>query len=258
MWSAWPEALHLYLGRTMAMGGVGADAGAPLVLHHAANTPVAQVLGELRAQIAARAMLQGPRRRSLHLTLSAGLCPALAFALPTGVTRWAERQAMAQAFAATALGIDADALACEMDAARPGLAAVLTKQLLQELKAWAAQQRWRIASIQPLWALASQCAAARSPKVQALLLHEPDGLTLLGQGAAGTGEAGELAALRMGAGQDMAVTPDLPAQTRRWLVGQGLALDQLLTLGFGAERGAPMADGPKLWASHWSIQGSSP
>jgi hypothetical protein len=184
-------------------------------------------------------------RRSLHITLSAALCPASAFTAPQTVRRWDERQSIAYASAAAAVGMQADQIVCETDQYQSGVTASMGRHLFDDLKQWASQHRCRVASAQPLWAVASQCQAARSTAIKGILLQEPDAVTVVAVKHDGRTLASTLAGHPDRTGNAM--------QVRRWLVGLGLNQSDMLRFGFVADPQPVVQQAPGTWVGHWAL-----
>lgn len=235
MWSVWSKPVHLYLGQGLAM--VQASGQAVVVLRPSVTLPLERVLQQIGEHI--------PRASRLRVSLSGAVCPAFDFVLPQGVRRWSERQAIAQNWAADSMGLAATDLVCELDARSTGLGAALPASTLAELKRWAQAQGHRLDSVQPLWAQATQSAAARSPGVRALLLQEPDATTVLADENSGSIQAYSLP----GAPDASAVRTRL-AQLQTSL---GLAAERMVRLGFEATPKTPMTNSPQAWAAHWRM-----
>lgn len=244
MWLGWFESVDIYLGQGVVL------------LQHGKNTvqvvrqPATWGLSRILAGIA-HAMepthstdqpTRSAKRRRFHLTLGATLCPAIGFTAPQEVHRLEELQSIAQASAAAAhAGLQ---VTCAMDALQPGVAASVGNHLLTELTQWAQSQGGHMASIRPIWSVASQCKAVRKTGVRGLAVQEPGALTLLAQKAGGGMDALTLAG-EWDASQ-------LPAQLRRWQVAHALDEGALAHLKFGPDAQTRMAQGPSAWAAHWS------
>lgn len=237
MLSVWSKSLDIYLGRGLAM--LKAGSGDAVVLRTPATFPLERVLSSL-IDAAGKDAATGC---IVRICFSAAMCPALSVAAPKEVTNWQERQQIAHAMAAQSLGSSTNEIVCEMDSIHPGIAAALPLAILEELHRWAIHHGGRIASIEPLWAIATHCPAARHRDVQSLLLLEPDAATMLASDGRGGFDALTLP------GQMAPST--LATHTRRWLVGHGLTEDRTLRIGFGAVAGVAMRRGPKLWSAHW-------
>ncbi len=241
MWSVWSETVDLYFGPTLAMLKV--DGRGALVMEHENALPVDRLFAELSHAVVNNGELGDNRTRRLRVVLSGGFCSAVTFAVPASVTRWQERMEIAGATAAMALRTTPDQLVCEMDNARAGLASAITKHVMSALQEWATQHRCAIASIQPLWAIASQSRLARDSGVQGLIVVDPDAATVLADDGAGKLVASTLPGpTSMAAGQ---------AGMRRLLVGLGLRESGLLKLGFAMRAGAALPYGPRAWPNHW-------
>jgi hypothetical protein len=231
VWSVWSERVSVYLGTTVALVQ---RPGAPLVsLSHSPTLPLADVLTQLDE--ATRRSAGGKPWRQ-QVALSASLCPPVAFAVPKGLKRWDEQQALARASAAHQLGLptgDAAQLVCTLDPSHSGLAAALHSGTHQQLLTWAQRFGGRLAGLQPLWAIATQAQACRAAQVQGLTLQEPDAFTVLRLAPGATPQAetalGEVSANAAG---------DLT-----------LAHWRFTAKPLKAPRVAP--DGPTAWAAHW-------
>lgn len=249
MWSVWSEAVDIYLGQGISMLKTASQE--TMVMQHPVTLPLERVLAKLADALGQGTQGSGaeqshPRikRRKLRITLSAALCPAIGFNAPPEVTRWHERQEIAKATAAATLAMSAEQITCETDAFRPGVTTALALPLLAELKQWASQQHAYVASVHPLWAVATQCAAAHQNAVQGLLLDEPDSLTLLAED-----DQGRLNVLTLVHEPDPAARQ---ASLRRWLISVGLSEDKLLKLSFDPQPNTLMPQGPNVWTAHWS------
>jgi len=242
VWSVWSEDIHLYLGQGMALLQIGH--GPVQVLGHARTLPLGRVLAQVAQAIPEDGARKRLRRSALSVTLSGALCPAMGFQAPAEVTRWHELRQVACASAASTMDVGPDQILCEISGGQPGLCATVAGGLMMELMDWAEERRFRLASVQPLWALASQCPMARQGGVHGLLVREPDACTLLAQSG-----SGQLAATTLTGAYDGA---SVQAHARRWLLSQGLSEVALLHLNFGEELHSVMPQGPKAWAAHWS------
>ena len=241
MLSVWPETTQLYRGTSVAM--VQVRGKRVLVLEHAQPIALAQMLDALSSSLAEQGTLGNGRTRRLRITLSAALCPAFVFVAPKQVTRWAERLEIARATAALAMDTAPEQLVCEIDAARPGLASAITVQTMSALHGWAAQHRWAITSMQPLWVNATQCRSAGQAAVHGLMLMEPDATTVL----ANTGTTSQMALTQLA----QRSSSDGQAGTRRMLIGLGLTDGEVLRLVFGTKAHTVMQHGPTAWPGHW-------
>lgn len=233
MWSVWSKPVQIYVGQGLAM--VQASGQAVMVLRPSATLPLERVLQQIGEHL--------PRASVLRVSLSGAVCPAFDFVLPQGVRRWSERQTIAQNWVADSMGLRPDELLCELDARSTGLGAALPASTLAEVKRWAQAQGHRLDSVQPLWAQATQSAAARQAGTRAVLVQEPDATTVLAEPSPGNVQAFSLP----GAPDGSAVRTRL-AQLQTSL---GLAPAQMVRLGFEATPKAPLADGPQAWPAHW-------
>ncbi len=237
MLSVWFKSLDIYIGHGLAM--LKAGSSDPVVLRTPATLPLDRVLSAF-VDSAGKNVASGC---NVRVYFSGAMCPALSIAAPKEVTRWQERRQIGHAVAAQSLGASTSEISCEMDGIHPGIAAAVFTASLEELQSWAKQQGGRIVSIEPIWAIATHCAAARHRSVQGLVLHEPDAITMLANDGHGRFDA-----LSLSSQIDSAL---LATHSRRWLIGHGLTEDRALTIGFSAVAGNAMRDGPKPWSVHW-------
>ena len=252
MWSVWPESVEIYLGQTVALLSQNEQEVQPV--RFLPTLPVEQVLSQLSQALAStneRRKLTNPKRRSLNVTLSAAHCPPTGFSTPRGVTRWDELRSFASATAGAGLAGSPEQRICEMDDRGLGVAATVPVRLMTELKRWAAQEVMQLASVRPLWALVSQCALARETHVKALVVQEPDAMSLIA-----IKDDKQAVAMTMQMTIQLANAPEreptvAQAHIRRWMMSVGLRQDEFLALRFDEAAQAPLAQGPKTWAKHW-------
>ena len=232
----WPETVDIYLSQRLALVRVGGTP--PLALSYSPTLPLAVVLERLTT-----AAFPGKSRRRFLITLSGGMAPACAYRVPREVTRWSEKLEVARAAAAQSLSIQPELIDCQIDSRGSGFAAAMSVQTSRQLHAWARSLGARIVSITPLWSIATQCRAATTPEIDAVLLLEPDGGSLMirsiGQAPAiaRTLAWNEVAAMRTEA---IAIAQDV-----------GVKEERLLSLGFGAAMNDINVAFPKPWVRHW-------
>lgn len=240
MWSVWSETVDVYLGQGLAMLKAGAKE--TVVSRSPATLPLERVLAKL-ADSAAAGQVMLKKNSRLRINLSGAWCPALAVALPEGVSRWEERRQIALASAARDMGTDLEQIACEIDATAPGAAAAIALPMREELQRWAVQLGCRLVSVAPLWATATQSRLSRQRGIRSLLVVEPDTATLI----AGDGKNGFKTSTLPGE-QDAA---SLQAYSQQWLQEHGHEESGLARLGFGLTAHPLMANAPRRWAGHW-------
>jgi hypothetical protein len=182
----------------------------------------------------------------LRVTLSGALCPAIGFTVPSGVNSPEEVGEVARAAVAAQLGASPDQFTCAVDASRPGVAAAVPRNLTSALHDWAAQIQARLVSVQPLWSVATSCAAARTCAVKGVWVEEPDALTgLVGstQDRAGGTAKTMLRSAEENLGQ---------AQLAQWFLQHAVAESDLLKLGFGTSAAIAAPGVPRPWHQHWT------
>lgn len=176
MWSGWPERVDVYLG----VGTVLVRRRARPLVH--LQPPATLPLRDVLEQVDEAGERRDGKPWSLHVALSASLCPPVTYTLPQGMKRWSEVASLAQAAAAQAWGLppdQAEALVCALDSGHPGLAAALMKGARDGIVEWAARHRGHLLSLAPLWALATQAPACRAKGVQQLTLREPGAMAVV-------------------------------------------------------------------------------
>lgn len=215
MWSVWPERVDVYMGVGTVL--VKRRAQALVRLQPPATLP----LGDVLAQVDEACGRRDGRPWRLHVALGAALCPPVTFTVPQGVKRWSETMALAQAAAAQAWGLpaeQADALVCAVDTGRQGLAAALMKGTREGLAQWAGLHSGHLASLTPLWALATQAPACRAKEVRQLTLHEPGAMAVV---------QAEPTSYARAPGLEVRFSADVLPPQRQW------------------------RDGSAVWAGHW-------
>lgn len=246
MWSDWFKAfsahrVHIHWGVGLLMLQVGK--GPVQVLPSQTTWGRDQILEVLGQALGAR---RGSRngKWALHVTLGASLCPVSSEPLPSGLDRWDEITALGQARLAQLW--PGQELVVAQDIAHPQVAVGLAQDWLQALRNWAASHNATVASVRPLWSLASECQQARHRDIKAMVVQEPDALSFLHQTETGL----EVQILPITAGADQTEMAD--ASVRRWCLAQGLDSAQVLRLQFGPPGNKSLTDGPVVWPTCWS------
>lgn len=240
MWSVWSEAVQVYVGHGLAM--LHTKKQGTQVFEPPATWSLDRVLATL-----AQSMASAPQRRKFYITLGSAWCPPHAFALPPTVHKWSERLSMAQAHGATP--DQTNSMLCEIDLAGACIAATLPCARVDTLQQWATQCHGAVASIQPLWAVASQSAYARQRRYQGICVQEGARSTVICFDAHGKAHATSLVADE----EDQATHHAL----RRWLVAVGVSSDAIAHLAFVAPAQTPTMQVPKPWAAHWRTEGAA-
>lgn len=190
---------------------------------------------------------QKPSNRPLrlHITLGASLCPVSSQPLPQGIRHWEEVRAWAQAHLARQW--PGQALRCALDPAHPQIAAGVDQGLVDALDAWAQDLGAEIASLRPLWSIATECRLAGLQQIQTLMVQERDALTLIHQ----SGHQSEVNVQPLLEAQDPEEA--VQATVRRWRVAHQLDANAVLHLRFG-EKGQTqrLTGGPDRWTHYWS------
>ena len=184
-----------------------------------------------------------PAKSSLEVHLSAAFCPAIEITYPTGIRRLAEKEIFARSTCATQMGVSVDELMVELDPFRSTVAAPLLRTDWTALNEWCQDKSLRLASVQPLWALASQSPAARG--TDAIALQEPDSMTLLGS----ANKERPARALTL----PLDSSDQAGALLHRMHQALALPIASIPGLRFG-KRGQPAVAGPpRCWVGHWGL-----
>ncbi len=243
MWSVWSEPVQVYLGTGLVLVK---RQGAPLwCLEPPTTLPLADALWQVDHELA-----RGTRRPwRLHVHLSSALCRPVAFMVPPSVRRQ-EELAMAQAHAVHAWEMPSDfatEIVCSLDAKNRGLAATMLMGTHQVIERWAMGHEGRLASLQPLWALATSAKACRGHHINSVAVLEPDGLTVL--------NLKQQRAVRAQSWQGTHAPAEASAHlTAMTSPKQEPARSKGVLLAFSREPGqASWPGAPSTWAPHWSL-----
>lgn len=221
MWSVWSKTTQLYLSASCSM--VKAAGQPVLVVPHPVTLPLDRVLLRITEAIndSATNGTRAPFKKArLQVTLGGSICSPLPWQVPTGVNNWKELALLAHSTAAQQLGLPVANVVCEWSPAMPGVLAAMPQWWLQSLQDWASAQHAQVASIQPLWAIASNCQLARNPAVQGLCIYEDDGAITQ-------------------------TSPHIPLDDVAVLKMKFSLASQ------HPQHRSPLQHGPKAWAAHW-------
>ncbi len=219
MWSVWRERVEVYIGTGTVL--VKRHGHSLLSFEHPATLPLNDVL----ARVDATCEREKGRSWSLHVWLSAALCPPVAFSLPTGVRRWDEVMALAHASAAASWGVPADeapGLVCVLDMRRNDLAAAMMAGARNRIAAWAALHGGCLASLQPLWAAAASAPGCRPKAIRTITVHEPDATSVVS-------DAGSATQPTESVGLTVRFSPQSFPHRQQWALG------------------------PAVWKGHWEL-----
>ena len=267
MWSVWSKRVDIYLGRSVAL--VRLQGRPTMVIEHPSTWPLQRVLeriatawqSTLEGDVAPNSKAKpkfGRANFQLHIALGSGRCESRTFVVPQGVHKYAELHSLALASAVQSG--DRDATVCAIDPLNPGVMCSIGTRFFQDMNSWATSQTASVATLQPLWSIATQCALARRKNVAALALSEPDGITLLvgaANGAAASTSA-NLTTLRQDSyeeqvpGQTILMDKQLQLQLQRWKIANELQDDNVVSLVFGSALTSKSRSLPKTWGGHWS------
>jgi hypothetical protein len=245
--------VNIYLGTTMAM--VEGRGVPKQVIEFPPTWPTEQVLESVAQCWKAMGMADGSKggktqkRRTLHLTLSGARCRADAFPVPQGVRKFQELQAYFAGMQTDAAGVnggrgpsaDSTHVVTEFDPRNPGLVASMDSVLLSQLNAWAKEENASIQTLRPLWSVATQCGLARVTDKRALVLTEPDGVTLLA-------DSTDAMHLSLDASLESGLMP-----IAQWKIAHDLADREVLSLEFGRAHPTLYKGAPEVWVSHWNV-----
>jgi hypothetical protein len=232
----------LHIGRGLALLQWGR--GEVRTIRFPVTLPLARQLESVKVEFEQVTRTAGKKKRGLHVTLSAAVCPVVSVPVPANVTRWKERLALARGVAASHAGVAVDDIACDFDSKRPGVAASIPAGVLQELGNWVGGQNLALASLAPLWSLATQCRAVSRRDVGSLVFHEPDSLTVLcdsTDGLRGVSWPSDGDVVR-GRGQ-----------AENWLSGRRTEAKASVHMGFGAKSAGRTSRLPAVFGDYWTL-----
>jgi hypothetical protein len=217
VWSVWSKPVALYISATCSM--LKAPKQPALVVPHPATLPLDRVLSRITeaASDSSSGYVGVLKKAKLQVTLGGSVCPPLICPVPAGVNSWQELKLIADASAAQQLGIAAADLVCEWSPNAPGLLSAMPLWWMQSLQEWAGKQQAKVASIQPLWAVATACKLARQRSIQGLCIVEGDGAVSL---------------------------------TSPHIASDDVAI---LKMKFSPSVQPLLQHGPKAWATHWQL-----
>ncbi len=240
MWSVWRDSFAIHLGQGFAL--LRHRSRLEQLVEYPVSLPLADVLERVKTALIEQVKERG--RARLHLTLGGAWCSPIEVSVPHGLKNQDEYLALVRDASAKASGLEIDDLECSIDIHRPGIAAAIPRHAFTALREWASAGNLRLSAVRPLWAVATQCAAARPAAVRCIAVHEPDLLSLVVE-AQSTGYmvrtqvAGDIAT------QEQAL--------RRWTATAGMKRSSLVRFNFSREIRAKSAYGPEVWADHWQV-----
>jgi hypothetical protein len=167
--SAWPRQVQVYLRRNSAW--VRVQNKPPVEIPYSQTLFPSRALELVSAEV--------PVRAKLNVTLSAAICPAVAFTVPEQVSRHSEIKELALAACAKELGLDMDNVLCAIDPFSPGIAAAMPKSFLHTINKWATGRHCRVRSMQPMWCQAVTQAIRKRGPIHTVLVEEADGVIAL-------------------------------------------------------------------------------
>lgn len=258
MWSVWskflsaarPMHFHVHLGRGYAL--LRSAGQASKVLHFPEDLPMDRILSRVSSVLPAQAPTRWMRKHAVHVTLGATLCRPLAFTVPGALQSWQELQLVANAQAAQATqaaqisGHPPQSVQCALSFENTGLAGVIHGEVLNPIQDWAASHQFHLASVAPLWSIASACKAVHAKSVDAIAVHEPEGCTLLTIKADAQPQAITLPPISEG--------DNSSALLRRHWVSMDVAESAVFHIYFATPVQASLSALPALWSGHWSMR----
>lgn len=231
---AWFKTADLYIGQSLIMFKLNSET--THIFEHAPTMPLDRVLASCNGLI--------KKGTKLRIVLSSHLCAAIHVQIPAAVVHSNELNALMSASAAQQLGAPSSEFVCAIDQNKKSIAAAIPIYALNAMQAWVLQQGCSIASLQPLWAVATKFSASQNANIKGLVLHEPDGSILMV-------ETNNDEMQTMSWSGHLA-SDVMQANVQRVLVGFGLAEQNLLSLQFAARPATAMKNPPTQWHNHWS------
>jgi hypothetical protein len=241
VWSVGAKKIEVYLAAGLALFK---EPSSPLIsLSHAPTLPMQAVL----AQLQALALEQGIslRNRAINVCLSARYAPGCA--LPTKIGSNQDATGQAGLFVSTQLNIPSNNLRIQTDANSSNFAAAITQGHMKALEDWASSSSARLQALQPLWSVVTQAHRTKAGSIKAVVLIEPDGMSLLAQpGSNASANSGQI--FERAANAD---TGGVQLQINRWQDKFQLMPQEMLTLSFRETETFRSEPGVSQWPGHW-------
>jgi hypothetical protein len=243
VWSVGAKKIEVYLATGLALFK---EPSSPLIsLSHAPTLPLQAVLGQLQAL----ALGQGIslRNRAINVCLSARYAPGCALPPHVNGNKGVTTEAEQHRFVSATLNIPSNNLRIQIDVNSSSFAAAITQGHMKALEDWALSNGARLQGVQPLWSVVTQAHRAQSGSIKAVVLIEPDGMSLLAQpdsnASANAGQFFERAA--------NADTGGVQLQINRWQDKFQLMPRKMLTLSFRETETFRSEPGVSQWPGHW-------
>jgi hypothetical protein len=243
VWSVGAKKIEVYLAAGLALFK---EPSRPLIsLSHAPTLPMQAVL----AQLQALALEQGIslRNRAINVCLSARYAPGCALPLQVNGNKGAPTEAEQHRFVSATLNIPSNNLRVQIDVNSSNFAAAITHGQMKALEDWTLSNGARLQGVQPLWSVVTQAHRAQPASVKAVVLIEPDGMSLLAQ-------LGSNASANLGKIFERAANADtggVQLQINRWQDKFQLMPQEMLTLSFRETEAFRSEPGVSQWPGHW-------
>ncbi len=231
MWWDWRKSSRLYIGKALVLLQLPRQ---PIHVVAAGDADLAGTLANVRTQL--------PAGARLHVDLGVERCMAVPVRYPQGLRGFEEKRQVAQAVSASALGLSAEQVHCELDPLQPGVAAAASAADIIGLQTWASASGIQLLGIRPWWSVVST-DTNRAPGM-ALVIREPGGTTVLGQRDALAAWRGFSLVPQDGAGNE--------TDWREMLDSVDLPVDgaKVVTITDHADLANPQSGLPNLWPGH--------
>lgn len=177
MWSVGRKRGRLYLGSRVALLQV--TGYALLTLEHAPRLPLAAVL----LQLALKSQQQGIdlSKTMLNVDLSAIFCKGAVYPPNFTPNHTFTLSSDLQQMLAAQLPWPPEHWEWPGSAATFEVLPITTQGIVRNLRQWMEAQQIKISIVQPLWALVTQSSRASSKAIKAVVLKEPDGMTVFAE-----------------------------------------------------------------------------
>jgi hypothetical protein len=245
VWSVGAKNIEVYLAVGLALLKAP---GKPLVsLSHAPTVPLQAVF----AQVQALALEQGIslRNRATNVCLSARYAPGCVLPPHVNGNKGVVTEAEQHRFVSAKLNIPSNNLRIQMNTDSLRFVAAITQGHMKALEDWALSNGARLQGVQPLWSVVTQAHRAQPASVKAVVLIEPDGVSLLAQPSSDPSiHAGQIF--------EMSTSADVGGrqlQVKQWQ--EKLQMAQQETAIFCFRESAAFRSEPGLnhWLGHWEL-----
>lgn len=218
-----------------------------VTLEHAPTLPLSAVLQQLAVKSQQHGIDLSKTKAMLNVDLSAGVCKGIVVPASFKPSQISNMPSNMHPALAAQLPWPPEQWAWPSGAAVAGVLPITTQGLMRNLRAWMQTKNIKIGVVQPLWAGVTQSSRATPSSTKGVMLHEPDGITVL-KGNQRTQTAEQRAIWQFLPSQETAADAQSLQDAKA-----SLTLNDSEVAIFQFHSRADFADEPgfKAWAGHW-------